>query len=644
MRYLTKSRFKSAIECVSKLRYYDDAEYDNAKSENEFLLALAEGGHQVGALATSLFANGVEVTSDGHEAQVAATLELLKRDEVAIFEASVMVGRLFIRIDLLHKQGDQLRMYEVKAKSFDSTGGSKILGAKGQILAEFKPYLYDVAFQRHVLREAFPTMSVESFLVMPDKSKKTSQRHLTQKLQLTKNGRKVKVTVDPILSDGNAAREILHILPVDTFLDVLVTESVGVSGEDVSFLEALDKFVAALNDPPPPHPSSECRRCEFRLTQPATNMKDGRIACWSAHFDIPPAELSSTVFDLYGLSSKRTEAIVESGRVKLSQLEQGDVELKEEPARITQSQRQWLQCIEAQGEGGDDEPFIKKAELASKLAELQYPLHFIDFETARSPLPYQPNQHPYELVLFQFSHHVVTHDGALAHTTEHLDVDSAASPSLSTLRALKQALSIDNGSVLHWWDYERTVLGEMKKQISQLSESEAPDRVELLDFIDSLVESDRLVDLGRKIVHETVFMPGTGGSSSIKRFLPALLNFSARVATKYEKPIYGASPGISSKNFINQTWVRRDANGRVLDPYDLLGERFEDADLQRADLENDDDVITNGGAAMIAYGLLQSGSLDGAGEERLKKQLLRYCELDTLAMVLAWEGLCDFAA
>jgi len=42
---------------------------------------------------------------------------------------------------------------------------------------------------------------------------------------------------------------------------------------------------------------------------------------------------------------------------------------------------------------------------------------------------------------------------------------------------------------------------------------------------------------------------------------------------------------------------------------------------------------------MVAYGLLQSGLLDEAGRERLRSQLLRYCELDTLAMVTAWQGL-----
>lgn len=34
-----------------------------------------------------------------------------------------------------------------------------------------------------------------------------------------------------------------------------------------------------------------------------------------------------------------------------------------------------------------------------------------------------------------------------------------------------------------------------------------------------------------------------------------------------------------------------------------------------------------------------AGSMSAEEALRLRKQLLRYCELDTLAMVMAWEGL-----
>ena len=50
-RYLTKSRFKQALECPTKLFYTGKPGYLNNSLDNSFLAALAEGGYQVGALA-----------------------------------------------------------------------------------------------------------------------------------------------------------------------------------------------------------------------------------------------------------------------------------------------------------------------------------------------------------------------------------------------------------------------------------------------------------------------------------------------------------------------------------------------------------------------------------------------------------------
>ena len=49
--------------------------------------------------------------------------------------------------------------------------------------------------------------------------------------------------------------------------------------------------------------------------------------------------------------------------------------------------------------------------------------------------------------------------------------------------------------------------------------------------------------------------------------------------------------------------------------------------------------ISNGEAAMLAWGKLFSGELTPDQEKELRHDLLRYCELDTLAMVKIWEKL-----
>jgi hypothetical protein len=185
----------------------------------------------------------------------------------------------------------------------------------------------------------------------------------------------------------------------------------------------------------------------------------------------------------------------------------------------------------------------------------------------------------------------------------------------------------------------------VREQIAGLDAGKVADRQDLLDFIDDLIGHDgaqgRLFDLGR-LVHDTVFLPGTRGSSSLKKVLPALLASSASLRAKHERPDYGAEGGTPSLNFTGQAWIRYDEEGRVVDPYKLLGERTEDLDLKDLEQrEEDDSVIADGGAAMVAYGLLQNRLLTPDARDRLRRQLLRYCELDTLAMVMAWEGLME---
>ena len=56
-RYLTKSQFKLAMECPTKLYYTGKEEYINQNIDDSFLLVLAEGGFMVGELAR--ISNGI---------------------------------------------------------------------------------------------------------------------------------------------------------------------------------------------------------------------------------------------------------------------------------------------------------------------------------------------------------------------------------------------------------------------------------------------------------------------------------------------------------------------------------------------------------------------------------------------------------
>ena len=294
-----------------------------------------------------------------------------------------------------------------------------------------------------------------------------------------------------------------------------------------------------------------------------------------------------------------------------------------------------------------------------------YPLHFIDFETTTVALPFTKGRKPYETVGFQFSHHVYYENGTIQHKNEYLNAVPGQYPNIDFVRALKVALEGDEGTIFRYAAHENTVLNHIHKNIED-DRHDIPDADELLGFIESITHSASsakrkwrgkrdMVDM-LKLVTDFYYHPNMKGSNSIKVVLPAVLNSSAYVQSKYAQPIYGrdgsdASDGtassdntnhrdacIPSANFKNFTWVQY-ANGQVVDPYQLLPTLFDDISPKNQQLLcSDDSTLNNGGAALTAYGKLQFEEMTDYERQHLEKGLLQYCELDTFAMVLIFEA------
>jgi hypothetical protein len=244
---------------------------------------------------------------------------------------------------------------------------------------------------------------------------------------------------------------------------------------------------------------------------------------------------------------------------------------------------------------------------------------------------------------FQFSHHVLEVDGSVRHADQFLCDDPGVFPNYAFVRALREALRHDQGTIMRWSHHENTILEAIKTQLNQ--DAEAPDDTDaLIAFIEDITkEGDRamvdLADLARK----HYFHPSTKGSSSIKKVLPAVMSSSAFLRDTYGKPIYGATEGtgatgvtggIPSLNYYNMTWWEQDANGQVMDPYELLITKLGPID----DLSLQAEAINQGGAASYAYLRLQFEDLQPEERQSLRDGLLRYCELDTLAMVFILQG------
>jgi hypothetical protein len=556
---------------------------------------------------------------------------------------------LLVRVDILIKHGNAVQLIEVKSKSHDRTNPDKSFRSKNGIRSNWRPSLQDVAFQTHVLRQAHPEWVVHPFLMLVDPTVVCAVDSLATRVQTSKTGRDITVTIDPTLRVADIRPALLTTHDVSAEVGEILNGGVNMGGKAVAFVTFVNQMADTLarGVDPEPSPTSECRLCEFYCPPSARTdtYRNGWAECMEVRHGRPVSiARTATIFGLY--SDRQTDKRIASNQFLLSELDEADIGLEEDPTSISPSHRHQLQVEEAQPTGR--EKFLRTGALRAAFATWQFPLHFIDFETSRPCLPFHARRKPSQLLLFQFSHHVLDEEGCLRHATQCLVAEPGELPNPKVVKALSDALGKDSGTVIHWWDHERTVLLEIREQFAQSTDPEDRD---LIPFLDSLLAAAktpaaRLVDLGR-LTSNTAFFSGTGGSSSIKKVLPAVLQLSSVLRRRYSAPTYGTE-AMPSLNFEpGWTWWRSE-EGRVADPYALLEPIFSDADLNQilSTAESSDtapmDFVANGGAAMVAYAELQQPDLPSLERERYRRALLRYCELDTLAMVMVYEALREW--
>jgi len=284
-------------------------------------------------------------------------------------------------------------------------------------------------------------------------------------------------------------------------------------------------------------------------------------------------------------------------------------------------------------------------ELKGEMDSWEFPLHMIDFETTAVAIPFHRNMKPYEGIAFQFSHHTIDQKGKIRHAGQFLNVDRGKFPNFEFVRALKKELDQDNGTIFRYASHENTYLNIIYTQLKEAPVQEVPDKDELCAWIQSITHSTgrqaeewegtrTMVDL-LEMVKRFYYDPFACGSNSIKAVLPAVLNRSKYLQQKYSQPVYGTAK-IPSLNYKDKVWIEI-KNGTVTNPYDLLPPLFEDATDEQLEEYITDPMLAEGGAAMMAYAKMQFVEMSEKERKSVAEGLLRYCELDTFAMVLIWE-------
>lgn len=652
-RYLTKSRFKLALECETKLFYTKKEEiYPNKKIDDPFLESLAEGGFQVGELARQYHPEGYSIDERGYKIPLKKTEELLKKEKVIIFEPAIKYKNLFIRVDVLKKSGKTMDLIEVKAKSFAGKDSMDFLNKKGFIRSGWRAYIYDVAFQKLVMQKAFPDHKIKAYLMLADKNKTATVDGLNQLFRIQKDADDyTSVIPAEALTYDDLGDEILVKVNIDDIIERIFSgedfiEKPGMSFEEWVFFLS-DKYENDIKIPP--QLSKKCKECEFKCSkeEKSTGLKNGFQECWKKKLNWADTDFEKpSMMDIWYF--RRRDDMIEEGKYFMEDVTKDDLNftIGSKPG-FSRTERQWIQIQKAKNKDTVFE--LLHEELKEEMDSWKWPLHFIDFETSAVAIPFYKGFHPYEGIAFQFSHHQVSEDGTIEHKGEFLHTERGKFPNFEFVRALKKEVENDDGTIFRYHNHENTYLNIIYRQLYVVEVTDVPDKEELMEWIKTITHSTGdsaekwrgyrgMVDL-YAIVKKYYYDPATNGSISLKYVLPAVVNSSSFLQEKYSQPIYGRQNGIKSLNFKDKVWIEKDSDGRIQNPYEQLPDLFEGVSDEDLAQFLSDRNLADGGAAMMAYAHMQFTNISDYELNKLRKGLLRYCELDTFAMVLIWEFL-----
>jgi len=239
--------------------------------------------------------------------------------------------------------------------------------------------------------------------------------------------------------------------------------------------------------------ADDVARVLFDQTQPVPNLVSACRDCPTYESECLASGLPHTVLEIPSLHHTKLKRLSQEGVVNISDL---PTDLK---LNLTQQR-----AVGAMLSGYA----IVEPALSAALQKIEWPCHYLDFETVATVLPLYPTLGCHRQVVTQFSIH---HRGSIDAEPSHSEY-LASDPKKNCERELTEALIEKlgkRGSIIVYTNFE-------KRRIEALGDA-FPD---LADCLQSIV--GRLLDL-EKIIEDNVYHPEFRGSFSIKKVLPALV-------------------------------------------------------------------------------------------------------------------------
>jgi hypothetical protein len=617
---LSKSDFKIASTCAKKL-VYKKASYPTTNDENEYMEMLAQGGHIVAKYAQLTYPDGIEVKAKNIDHAVIDTTRLIKDNtNITLFEATILSKEKVVRIDIFEKKNNILNLIEVKSKSYDSDD-------EDNPERKLQEYIEDLAYQTFVLREAYPEYEIHSFLLLPDKSKRTAidglagwfsvnqmvdEKFEIEELPAQNRSHFVKPLVEFKYENDPDREKYVSQLRSDSLL-TLINFDKEVKEMMNSIQERASIFLGILKNGIKDDQYSinkNCKKCEFNLG--IEKERNGYRECWQDLTDVSP-----NIFDLYyggSIGSTKSgwyfDELISQKKISLFDIDQD--RLRNSSGELgARGQRQLTQINFTRA----NQEWINDV-LSDELKNLKYPLHFIDFETYIGAIPHHQGLRPYELIAFQWSCHTIKTPNSEPIHSEWLNSDYSF-PNFRFAESLMNQIG-DTGTPLMWTSFENSILRNILDQmeIHIYSNDSLKDWLTRITTDKKQKRNGRFVDMNDLTIRH-YFHPQMKGRTSIKKVLPAIWNNNSYL---HSIPWF--------KKYSSESEI-------ILNPYDTLSPII-------GELENKE-VVKDGTGAMRAYNEIMFGSAARNAErsKQLRKLLLQYCELDTMAMVIIWKYWMD---
>lgn len=595
---LSKSRYTRGVQCPKMM--WMDAHMPEQFDDSVMNQAVLASGNEVGDLAMGYFGPYVEIPFDAHdfEGMARLTRELMTSEQRVICEATFEHDGNVCMVDILRVEEDGVHLVEVKS----STHVHDI-------------YLHDMAYQCWLLGQCGYVVKGASLMHVDSGYVRSGELDLLRLFKLVdltdevlsmtrlvgKRVDALKELADQKREPGGPSEQARAIAEVQRASLPAKVGNCGAFDENIIGSCLIGPHCSS------PYP------CGYQAW------------CWR-HVPHP------SVLDLGGYGLVKAFRLAREGVVTFDDVIASNMALKSIPRRQ----------VEAYQKG--ESLLVDASSIARFLAELSLPLYFLDFETYQPAIPPFDDVHPYQQIPTQFSLHVVRAAAAddyvvsdavrtpaaqvegacgtesdLSASAEHADACSAECEAASDSRESvvrkptsesRKSNACVNGASLAVEHYEflaeagsdprRGVAEALVRDIPRgacvVAYNMSFERMVLRDLAKAYPDlADHLLSI-RSGMHDLMvpfrsgwcYAAAQGGSFSIKAVLPAL---------------FPHDPSLD---------------------YHAL------------------DGVHNGAQAQAAFADLAAMPPDQAA--RTREALLRYCELDTLAMVRIWERLCELAS